>query len=145
MQSEKANLALWYYNRGYNCAQSVVSAFTEQLKLDDRTAKRISSCFGGGMRMGATCGALSGALMMLGYAKGFNEYSSENKSATEILCVAFVEKWKSVIGSTNCKDILGLDVSNPTERQRGKDEGIFDQHCPGCIETAVKLLDEIIS
>lgn len=144
MDSTYVNIAQGNFRNGLNCAQSVVSAFTKQLELDDRTAKRISSCFGGGMRMGATCGALSGALMVLGFAKGFDEFTIERKTNTDNLCIEFVAKWKEKVGNTNCREILGLDVSNPAERQRGKDEGIYERFCPNCIETAVRLLEAYI-
>jgi C_GCAxxG_C_C family probable redox protein len=144
MKVNKVNLALTTYASGYNCSQSVLSAYAEDLGLDADTAKKLSSCFGGGMRMGATCGALSGALMVLGLAKGFADYSPEQKASIEVHCTGYISRWKETIGETNCKEILGLDVSDPVERQKGKEAGIFALYCPNCIESAVLLLEEFL-
>lgn len=58
-------------DEGYACSQSILLAFAEQFELDERTAKIISSTFGGGMgRMREKCGALTGGFMVLGLAFG---------------------------------------------------------------------------
>ncbi len=144
MNKQMVEKALSTFAQGYNCAQSVIGTYAEALGLDADIAKKVSSCFGGGMRMGSTCGALTGALMVLGLAKGFAEYSPEQKASIELHCTSFISRWKEVIGETDCKEILGLDVSDPLQRQKGKDEGVFNLHCPNCIETAVRLLVEVL-
>jgi len=51
-----------------NCAQTVVSVFAGQMGLDLDTAVRVAMAFGGGMgRGGNTCGAVTGAYMVLHY------------------------------------------------------------------------------
>ncbi|PKN73908.1 MAG: hypothetical protein CVU50_01615 [Candidatus Cloacimonetes bacterium HGW-Cloacimonetes-3] len=144
MNHKKMEDALYSFAQGYNCSQAVVSTYAEDLGLDGETAKKLSSCFGGGMRMGATCGALSGALMVLGLSKGFSEFSPEQKASIELHCKSYISRWKEVIGNTDCREILGIDVTDPLLRQKAKDEGVFDMHCPNCIETAVRLLEEVI-
>ncbi|MCX6003438.1 MAG: C-GCAxxG-C-C family protein, partial [Chloroflexi bacterium] len=50
-----------------NCAQSVLSVFCEELRLDRNLALRIAMGFGVGMRRtGKTCGSVIGAYMVLG-------------------------------------------------------------------------------
>ena len=58
--------ALEYHNKGYNCAQSVLSALAEYTNLDEKTALAVSGGFGGGLRSGEICGAISGAVMAIG-------------------------------------------------------------------------------
>jgi len=144
MQSEKAIAALNLFEDGYNCAQSVFSVFAEDYNLPDTTIKRIASCFGGGMRMGSTCGALTGALMVLGLAKGFDTYSPEAKTCIEEQTTILINRWKSEFGATDCREILGIDVSNPIARQKARDEGVFKQHCPNCVATAVMLVEALL-
>ena len=48
--------------RHYNCAQSVLVAFHDVIGLDEEQAYRLGSHFGAGMKMGATCGAITGAM-----------------------------------------------------------------------------------
>ena len=50
----------------YNCAQSVVMSFAEAAGIDEKTAYRFAAGFGGGMKRGATCGAVVGGIMALG-------------------------------------------------------------------------------
>lgn len=145
MDSEKTTLALQYHEAGYNCAQAVFSAFSEDFGLDSTTSRKISSCFGGGMRRGATCGALSGALMVLGLAMGFGEMDEAHKACTEELCKILNAEWKEEIGALDCNHILGIDVGDPIQKQMAKESGIFARKCPGCIRTGVRLLEETLT
>ena len=47
--SEHSKLAKDLFKKGYNCSQSVVLAFCDDIGLDSETALKISSSFGGGM------------------------------------------------------------------------------------------------
>ena len=61
------DLALSRFSEGFSCSQSVLAAFAPELGLDADAALRVSAAFGGGMgRLGDTCGAVTGALMVLG-------------------------------------------------------------------------------
>ena len=62
------NDALAVHKRGFNCAQSVLGACGKHIDLDEKSALAISVGFGGGVRSGEICGAISGAVMALGYA-----------------------------------------------------------------------------
>jgi C_GCAxxG_C_C family probable redox protein len=58
-------IAVASFKAGLGCSQAVLSAFGPGLGLDRPTALRVAAAFGGGMaRMGQTCGAVSGALMV---------------------------------------------------------------------------------
>lgn len=58
----------------YNCCQSVLVPFADLCGLDKETAFKLGANFGSGMRHGSTCGAVTGALMVLGLAgKGADE------------------------------------------------------------------------
>ena len=58
--------ALYWHKKGYNCAQTVLAACSELTGLDEKTALAISAGFGGGLRSGEVCGAISGAVMAVG-------------------------------------------------------------------------------
>ena len=58
--------ALDWHKKGYNCAQSVAVACAELAGLDENTALAVSGGFGGGVRSGEICGAISGAVMAVG-------------------------------------------------------------------------------
>ena len=59
---------------GYNCSQSVVGAFCEELGLEKEQAVRMASSFGGGMgRLREVCGCVSGMFMIVGYLYGYDD------------------------------------------------------------------------
>ena len=71
---EKANQLL---HQQYHCSQALFGAFAEDFGLDLKTALKISTCFGGGMRQGGVCGCITASLLVLGMALGF--YDSQDK------------------------------------------------------------------
>ena len=71
---EKANQLL---HQQYHCSQALFGAFAEDVGLDLKTAFKISTCFGGGMRQGGTCGCITASLLVLGMALGF--YDSQDR------------------------------------------------------------------
>ena len=65
--------ALELHHQGYNCAQSVFTAFCDLHGMDEKEALRLGSSFGGGMgRLREVCGALSGIFMTAGLLYGYD-------------------------------------------------------------------------
>lgn len=50
----------------YNCAQSVVMPFAEEMGITEEQARDLTQNFGSGMGCGGMCGALVGALIAMG-------------------------------------------------------------------------------
>ncbi|MBD5383424.1 MAG: C_GCAxxG_C_C family protein, partial [Ruminococcaceae bacterium] len=63
--------AIKLLNEKYHCTQALFGAFAHDLGLDLKTAFKISTCFGGGMRCGNTCGCITAGLLVLGMSFGF--------------------------------------------------------------------------
>ncbi len=141
----RATQAIQYHDSGFNCAQSVLTAFAEDLGLSPALALRLASTFGGGMRMAATCGALTGALMALGLAHGFSRPDPPDKQRIESLTRELIQRWRKEIGPTDCKDILGYDVSDPIQKEAAKKAGVFDAHCHVCIAKATDILCSMLA
>ena len=69
---DKGEKAKQLFKQGYNCAQAVVCAFADECGLDEDTAYRIASSFGGGVaRMREVCGAVIGMSMVAGMLYGY--------------------------------------------------------------------------
>ncbi|MDR2911370.1 MAG: C-GCAxxG-C-C family protein [Bacteroidales bacterium] len=65
---QRTELALSYFEEGYNCAQSVVLAYCDIIGLDKETAAKMSLSFGGGIgRMREVCGTITAMAMMAGF------------------------------------------------------------------------------
>jgi hypothetical protein len=68
---DKISHALSVFDSGFNCSQSVLTAFCNEFGLQDEPGFRIACAFGGGMgRMAKTCGAVTGAFMVIGLKYG---------------------------------------------------------------------------
>ena len=105
-------LAVKYHDDGYNCAQAVLCSLSEYTELDEKTALAIAAGFGGGLRSGEVCGAISGAVMALGMAFPFND-STDTLAKDKIaeLAKQCVAAAKEKFGCTNCSQLKG-DKSN---------------------------------
>ncbi|HQH40920.1 MAG TPA: C-GCAxxG-C-C family protein [Bacteroidales bacterium] len=140
--------ALDLFRNKYNCAQSVLTAFSDTTGLPDDVCLRLSCAFGSGMgRKQYTCGAVTGALMVLGliYGKGINE-GEEKKKHTYQKARLFIEEFEREYGSVSCRNLLqGLDMSNPDDMNKIKQLGLFEKLCEQYVSTAVRLTEKYLS
>ncbi len=97
-----------YFLNGFACSQSILLAFSNRFGIDHEIAKRIASTFGGGMgRMRKTCGALTGAFMVLGLKYGNTDPKDMEKKLNSYSKVReLTTKFESIYGTTDCKKII---------------------------------------
>lgn len=134
------------FRDGCNCAQSILAIFSPQLGLDEITAKRVSAGFGGGMgRMQNTCGAVTGAFMVLGLKYGnFDGKDQKAKDKTYRLINQFTQEFTEKNGSINCREILDCDFTTSEGMQYFKDHQLEEKKCQKCVEDAANLLQDLI-
>lgn len=138
--------ALSRFDEGFNCCQAVFSAYARQFELDDETALRIASGFGGGMgRMAETCGAVTGAMMVLGLR--FEATSPEREAKERIYAKIreFADCFKARNGSLACRDLLGCDISTPAGFQTARERNILSTTCPKLVRDAAEILEEMLA
>ncbi len=135
------------FSNGYNCCQAVAAPFAAQFGLSDDLAFRIGAAFGGGMgRRGHVCGAVSGALMVIGMRYGhFDPNDIESKNRVYEISQRFLDRFENDHGSIYCRDLIGRDFSFPGEYQLAHQEQRFDRYCPAFVEKAVCLLEEMMA
>ena len=99
---------LSYFDEGYACSQSVLLAFSDQFGLDEKTAKLISSTFGGGMgRLREKCGAITGGFMVLGLKYGNTDPKDMDAKIGSYKKVRQLNKQvEEIHGATNCSELL---------------------------------------
>lgn len=129
----------------YHCTQALFGAFATDLGLDLKTALKISTCFGGGMRCGNTCGCITAGLLVLGMTFGFYNASDTEQEVygnrkTEEFIRRFSERMN---GKVNCRDILGKDISIPDEMAEIRKEGLILKNCPSALEVSIEILEEM--
>ena len=131
--------------KGYNCAQSVVVAFSDVTGLDEGFSAKLSSSFGGGMgRMREVCGAVSGMLMVLSILYGYDtpgDDVSKKRLYTEVQALA--GKFREEVGAIVCREILKNPPSDPNPTPRTA-EFYAKRPCARMVVTAGRLLDEFI-
>jgi C_GCAxxG_C_C family probable redox protein len=132
---------------GFNCAQSVFSTLAPGLGLDEGTAARIASAFGGGMaRRGDACGAVTGAFMVLGLMYGSSRPQDKDKKENSYeLAREFVRRFSDRNGTTICRDLLGCDIGTHEGYEQAKQRGLFDTVCVKLVKDAVEILEDMLS
>lgn len=102
--------AIELFYQGYNCSQAVFGAYAERYGIEQELAMRLAASFGGGMgRMREVCGALSGALMVVGMETGATEgRDAAGKKANYDMVQKIAGIYKEKNGSIYCKELLGL-------------------------------------
>ncbi len=138
--------AVDYFLNQRNCSQAILMTFGPELGLPIELAPKIASPFGAGIgRLGQTCGAVSGALMVLGLLAGNNSLEPiEQKELSYSLAREFVNEFTRRRGSTQCRELLGIDISNPEGLERVREEGLTETLCPELVSEAASILLEIV-
>lgn len=135
------------FNSGCNCSQAVLCAFSDVTGLDNETALKLASSFGGGMgRMREVCGAVSGALMVLGIAKGYSDLSDGNaKKEHYALVQQFAEKFKKENGSIICRELLsGVKVTDGVSPENRTENYYKKRPCGELCRTAAEITEELL-
>lgn len=145
-EMNRSEKAVDYFRNKFNCSQSVFTVFGKVYGLDENDCLKISCAFGGGMgRQQYTCGAVTGALMVIGlkYGKALND-SEEKKQVTYAKTREFFEKFTEMNGSINCLELLnGLNMNDPEDHKKIMDLKLFDIKCEKYVSDAVRIVEEI--
>ncbi len=131
---------------GSNCAQSVLCAFSESFDFDFAQAHRFTTCMGAGLgRRQLLCGAVSGGALALGAALG-NESGAD--LATKERCYGIVADYIATIeaefGCTDCRGLLGVDISTEAGRAEVKARGLGAKVCDRIISRSVELVERAV-
>lgn len=134
-------LVMKFLTNGYNCSQSVFCYFAEEFNLDHLTAKRIAEAFESGQFQGTTCGAVSGAYMVLGLKYGSDE--PDHRQIMESKINEFNKLFKEKYNSILCRDLLGEDISAKDGLEKIINQGLLEKVCPNAIFTSIEILEKI--
>lgn len=145
--SNKTEYANECFSSGFNCAQSVFSAFCEDFGLEKSQALKIACPFGGGMGyLGEACGAVSGAFMVLGLVYGQNEeQDAQKKALTYEKVKEFAKRFREINGTINCTELLNYDLGDEAQASAARQAGLFKTKCPQFIKDAVTILEGMIA
>lgn len=143
---DRCALAYGYHKRGYNCAQAVAAAFADLTGWTKEQLFSAAGSFGGGYGGSheEACGALSGALLVLGALFPFTgEGDLEAKRRIYGLAGELRQRYLDVFGHTRCGELLkarpGISERTPAAARLN-----ITAHCDIMIVTAVELLEALL-
>ncbi|MCX8160734.1 MAG: C-GCAxxG-C-C family protein [Candidatus Saccharicenans sp.] len=144
--SEKVAGARKLFEEGFSCSQAVFTPYAVEAGLEKEEALKLSQVLGGGMsHMGLTCGAVTGALLVIGLH--FGRTRAEDRAAKELtyeLAQKFCRQFTEKFGSINCTDLLGCSLKTPRGLELASQNNLFEKYCSGYVEEAGRLLEQIL-
>jgi len=109
-------------------------------------ALKIACGFGAGIgRMGRTCGAVTGALMVIGLKHGQVDLADEeSQQRTYTLVKEFVDRFTALHGSIECKELIGYDLSDSGELKLARESGVFKNKCSSFVYDSARILEDVL-
>ena len=142
----KPDQAVATFNNGFNCAQAVFSTYAEEFGIDQTQALKISCGFGAGMgRRQEVCGAVSGAILLIGCKHG--KTVREDNAANELtykLVREFSEQFISKHGSISCKELLGCNLLTPEGQKFFTENNYKELKCIPYVHDASELAEAML-
>ncbi len=134
------------FEKGFSCAPSVLSTYSAQFGLETELALKIACGFGGGIgHMGRTCGAVTGAVMVIGLKHGQAEVNDEeSRQETHKLVKEFIDRFAALHDSIECRDLIGYDLSNPDELEAARASDARERKCRGFVHDAARILEDVL-
>jgi len=143
---ERVDRAVASFAGGHRCSQAVLEAFAGDLGLDRELALKLGCPFGGGMaRTGETCGAVTGALMVIGLKFGRVDVGDSGAvELTDERVSEFFRRFKSRHESLVCRELIGCEISTPEGQEFAAQNNVFDKICRDLVKDAAEILQDIL-
>jgi len=142
--SSRANEAVACFQEGFNCSQAVFSTYCVEFGLDKTNALKIACGLGGGMgRLGETCGAVTGAFLIIGLKHGkFVKSDNVSKETTYKMVQEFAKLFEARNKTINCTELLGIDILSGDKKLVGERQKAI---CPGLVKDAAEILETFLA
>jgi C_GCAxxG_C_C family probable redox protein len=143
MNKSKVDDAVACFSGGFNCSQAIFSTYSGEFGLDQKTALKIAGGLGAGMgRLQETCGAVSGAYLLIGLKHGqFLKEDKQAKEKTYALIRKFTELFKERNKTTSCFELLGVDLINGDKQTAS---GRTKMICPKAVRDAAEIIEQLL-
>jgi C_GCAxxG_C_C family probable redox protein len=142
---KRVEKAIGLYKEEFNCPQAVLCAYADELGLDQETALKIASPFGGGIaRNGKICGAITGGLMVIGLKNWDSQKEREaSKAGVYKISNQFMDEIKKRNKTLDCEELLGISVSTAEGRALVKENNLNVKVCHKVINDVVSVLEKL--
>ncbi len=141
----KVEQAVSYFQEGFNCSQSILASYCIEFGLNESIALKLATGFGGGIgRLGKTCGAVSGALMVIGLKYGRDKIEDNaSKEKTYTLVQKFINKFIKLNKSISCNELLDCDINTLEGLSSAKEKNVFSTLCPDFVRTSAEIIEKL--
>jgi len=140
----KTEAAISLFNQGFNCAQSILATYGTDMGLDRDTALKLAGAFGGGIgKMGETCGAVTGAFMVIGLKCGATKPDTKAKMKAYELGSKFIKRFKARNNSILCSELLGFQIASE-RKLKLRERDIIKSKCPKYVRDAAEIIEELL-
>jgi C_GCAxxG_C_C family probable redox protein len=143
---DRVELAVSLFQKGFSCSQALLAAYGDCFGLEREVALRIAAGFGGGMgRMAETCGAVTGAFMLIGLKYGGKDAEDRQaKEKTHKAVREFAKRFITCHESLVCRELLGCDISTPDGSRVAKEKKLATTICPELVKSAAQIFEEML-
>jgi C_GCAxxG_C_C family probable redox protein len=135
------------FEQGFSCSQAILSTYGPGLGMDRDIALKSAEGFVGGIAcLGHTCGAVVGAIMVIGLKYGRTEAKDRKSQAKTVKTVRrFLKGFEERQGTTMCRELLGCSIDTPVKEKAAQVRGLFSDVCPRAVRDAAEVLEEILN
>jgi C_GCAxxG_C_C family probable redox protein len=145
--NNKIEIATGKFLSGFNCAQSVLYPFSDEIGIDKNIALKAACGFGAGMgRKQEVCGAVTGGIITIGakYGRGENDDASATDK-TYVKTRELMDKFQTKHGTFMCLELLhGCNLTTEKGQKYFKEKDLKNKICMGCVGDVVQILEEIL-
>jgi len=143
----KSEQAVSKFMEGYNCAQSVLYSFCDDLGLEKSYALKIACGFGAGMgRKEEVCGAVTGGIIVL--SAKYGRVERDDRPAQEMTYKKtreLMDKFAKKHGTYICRQLLnGCELTLEEGQKSFRENDMLNKICIPCVQSVVNILEEII-
>ena len=144
---QKTEKAVSGFRSGLNCAQAVLTAFSDDYKVDNGILLSLSCGFGAGMgRLQETCGAVTGSFMVFGLHSCMKFTDNKQRKEDSYLMIReFDKKFRNIYGTLKCKELLKVDLQTPEGQKSFHDDNLSMLVCEKCIADSISIVHGILA
>ena len=144
--SNKIEAAVGCFREGFNCSQAILSTYGSELGLERETALKAAAAFGGGMGgLGEVCGAVTGAMIVIGLRYGYTmPKDKETKEKIYARVREFAGRFRARNSSILCRELLGCDLTTDEGKAMARQKHLFTERCPGFVREAAEILEDVL-
>jgi C_GCAxxG_C_C family probable redox protein len=142
---DRVDQALERFSDGFNCTQAIAATYGPDLGLEAELGLKVAGAFGSGMGTGETCGAVTGALIIIGLKHSMAQnITFLSRDRTYELAADFIRKFKARNKTSLCRELIGCDLSTEEGQLQARKEKHFKKRCPKFVQDAAEILDEML-